>query len=473
MIMMENYYFKNKLILILPFASVDFTSGKKLTSLKFRSLNLKHCPYYPQTLKSEKPNKTTVSFLNSFLRRVQFIGHYEGFCYSVFKYTNEDEFKQIIKKIKEDIEFLYYLFQKNRHNIPTDFPKYYLIKDIVYYNDKISKLSFKFYKEYLNEYNNEHQVIYGNEIDDKHDKIAIEIKSGNIYSISNDWKNYLQNEIPQDLFWGLFWHNKAQEKSKSTEEKIIYEVIAIENLLNLKYQNSDEFARRIREELGLGNNGKTCILCKFLRDAHNVRSGLVHGGRRFDYNFPLQAVYGSGKYYNLDFYLESSFRLIFEKMVTGSIISEFATLNLLDRIYPNKARLDEIEKQINQTDLANLKIDNFINTGKLLEGFVPYEHVKIDNNQLNKVIVFLNKGFELLSYDLTINNISLLVNNEKGWQEVEDVISNLENKNQFQLTAKNINQYIAVKGSIDFLKFLSHCVMYKNTEIIRKKQILL
>lgn len=466
----ENTYFKNKMIVLYPFNVINFTpDGKHYTGFKFPSLQIRHLPYFQQTKQSEKPCKILERFFGDLLKKLLVIDKATQFGYSIHDYDAGNA-EETISKVKEEIELLYYVIEKSNNRIGTEFPKYYLIKDITYFNDRTLKFYFSLYGEYIDNFIYDHISYYDNDID-KNSHIYFNLKTGNIYqpSIDQEWKVFLaQENIPSEIFWGVYWYNKAQDKTRDSVEKIVHLVISLENILDLDRPNEDNFTKDIINELELNRNDKrVCVFCSFIKQAHKMRSGIVHGGLRTSgFKFSLRGNYGGKEYFDLNFYLAEAFRLIIDKKVTGVPVSDYRKNYLLDRIYPNKAKLDDfwkIAKNRRQTE------NDIILTFQTLRGFKERENIGINNNLINKVVEYINAhSGKIIDASITLKLVAELIKDKNEWKHIRDLAAELDMKQMETLSLATIEKYKAREGLIDFLNFLDDYLMSKSIELSNK-----
>lgn len=467
----ENIYFKNRIIVLYPFHFINIApDGKYLTGLKFRSLKIRHLPYRPNTIKTEKPNKILKSFFDDILKKFHFIDRFEGVGYSIHKYQ-DGKLEEAILKIKEDIELLYYLFEKSNHKINTKFPKFYLIKDIIYYKET-ARFGCSFYEDYNDSYISQHITFYDNEID-KNYLIYFKTKASNLYqpAMDEEWKKFfLKKEIPPEIFWGIYWYNKAKDETRDKIEKIVYLVIALENILDLSYQNTDAFVLKIKEELELNSrDNRVCVFCSFIRQAHKSRCGIVHGVSESE-SMKLRAEWGKEKYFDLDFYLSEAFRIVLDKKISGQQpILDFRKEILLDKIYPNKAKLDDFwkvaKKEIQNKDDVTLAF-------KTLRDFKKYDDIGIDKNSVGRIIQYVNlNAKKIFNREIKIEAINDLIEDKNLRGDLRNLATELEKQNEVNLSHKTIDLYIASDGLANFIEFLDNYVVHKNIELINNKNV--
>ncbi|MFA6492665.1 MAG: hypothetical protein WCV58_00795 [Patescibacteria group bacterium] len=463
----ENTFFKNRLIVLYPFHFINYTpDGKHLTGSKFRSLKIRHLPYHPNTKKTEKPNKILKAFFDDLFRKFYFIDGFNGVGYSIHRYQ-DGKADDTMVKIKEDIELLYYIFERSNHKINTKFPKFYLIKDINYYKET-ARFGCSFYEDYIDPSVNSYITFYNNEID-KNYLTYFKTKAGNLYqpSIDKEWEKFFsKKQILPEIFWGIYWYNKAKDETRDKIEKIVYLVIALENILDLSYQNTDEFALKIKNELELNSNdNRVCVFCSFIRQAHKSRCGIVHGIENTE-ELKLRAEWGKEKYFNLDFYLSESFKIIIDKKISGQPIPDFRKNILLERIYPNKAKLDDFWKIAKKKKQIQ---DDITMAFRSLRDFKQYDDIGIDKNLVSKVIQYINLySKSVFNREIRVEAINNLIQDKSAWQDIRNLITELEKQNGGLLSQKTIEAYMAMDGLIDFLNFLCNYIMHKNIELMNK-----
>lgn len=456
----ENYYFKNKIIVFYPFYFLNITKNKKYKGYNFRSLNIRHLPYYKQTVERDKPCKTLKNFFDKLLRsKFSFVDGYSGMGYSVHEFSNGNLEKKL-KEINEDIELLFFILNNTIKDVDTSFPKYYIITNVSYCKTCIS---FYFYKEFIDLYSYQYEVMYDDDQINKKYKQVIDIKRGNLHSPCLDarWKKFFSDDISPKIYWGIYWHNKTLSKAIGELEKIIFSVFALENILNLSYQNEDSFAKEIVDELELSREDpRVCVFCSFIRQAHKLRSGIVHGLNCSSRELDFRGKCGGGKYYKLYDYLNDAFKLIIKKRITGSNISDIQKDILLNSIYPNKNRVDEFRKFI--------KKNKSFNSLYLLRNMRRNDSVDIDKNNLNEIILFTNEyAKKIIKKD--IDSVGSLIKNDE-WKKIDDLATKIDDDSRYGWVEYGFEIYYSIQGLVDFLKFLSNYVMRESLKTERKKE---
>lgn len=297
--------------------------------------------------------------------------------------------------------------------------------------------------------------------------IYFESKTDNVYqpAVGEEWERFFKKKtLPNEILWGIYWYNKAKDETRERVEKIVNLVIALENILDLSYQNTDAFALKIKNELELNScDNRVCVFCSFIRQAHKARCGIVHGVK--DEELKLRGEWGKEKYFDLDFYLSESFKIILDKMVSGRPVADFRKNILLERIYPNKAKLDDFWKIAKKKTQTKADV---VSAFKSLRDFKVYDDIGIDKDLVDKVIEYINaRAKGLFNREIQINSIGNLIKDKSTWEDMRNLTTELE-KDTGLLAQKTIETYMALDGLTDFLNFLSNYIMYKNIELSNK-----
>lgn len=479
--------FKNKLIVIYPFIPLVILGEDKFAGIKFRNLDVRF--YVPRYTNLKKPQKDIKNFFDCLLPQLVLNdGRFPvGLGYSIFTFKTDEDKEKILAKIRGDIELFYYLSHKNNGPVRgLNFPKFYYIDNISNYSNKDYKYSFEFHEELETQ---EHHMIYTDDKINNH-KILIKFKEDTFIQdlfLTDDWKKFIKKRNSYRFKNAIFWINRSRDEEKTQLEKIIFGVMALENVLDFNKKDSEKFADSIIKRLGASLNGitkeKTDRFRVALIQAYKVRSGIVHGGiikegLHIENRTPSRDTllnFGGSRYYQLSYVLTAVFDILLESSIFGNgFVSTFRSKKLIDSIYPNRECLSLARASISGLEPS---IESFQILGRKLLGIKEYEHIDINTGDLGAINSFINKLVEkteesLALPDFRIDSLARLIRDPKSLNYLRKIAEELDKwKDRYMFAdtfvpLKNREVLIgdATEGLVGYLNFLAHYILIRQRD---------
>jgi len=477
-------YFDNTLIVIYPFIPFVIRDSNHFEGIKFRNLNIRHLTQYKDV---KKPREPLISFLENLRKNmVTDDGKYIlALGYSVHHYSGGITAKEsLMNRLKTNIEYLYYLFERNR-TLNLSYPKFYLVDNIRVFDDGDFQYGFEITEELQDK---QYQMIY-KDIEKNNYKITLKLKYENfIQDIPNSpFANYLKrvSNTSTSLYRGIFWINRSRDTQRTNIERVLASVIAIENLLGFKRLRSEDFAERIIEKLTKNitftqiEKQRLTFLKSTLIQAYDVRSGIVHGRKIFDAveqdryarkNIDLKVNIEGYRYYHLNYVIEEIFDLLLlQKVSSDSISQEIKIGNFVENLFPNRLAMNDIIQKI-EKEKTESNLEGYILIGRILNKLKRNDVIGLDSVKLGQIINFVNNCNSTLKDNgieiPIIDNLGNLRRHDYSFKQLRDIINKIElfDKNNFFSSTviykkKDVELSTANQGLIIFLELLSYYVI--------------